>query len=91
MKFYGRGSFSWPLLLAVRGGVGSVRYVGGMISLPTTLYKQVIGAVLLFAAYRLFGKPVGDATRPVSIPIALACGAAIGLLSGLTGVGGGIS
>jgi uncharacterized membrane protein YfcA len=49
--------------------------------------------VLLFAAWRLAIKQSKHApaeTKPVVLPAALVMGAAIGFLSGLTGVGGGI-
>ena len=62
-----------------------------MIKLPTSVYKIVLGLVLLFAAFRLAWHFTRDAepARP-RLGIALACGAAMGLLSGLVGVGGGI-
>jgi uncharacterized membrane protein YfcA len=62
-----------------------------MITLPTHIYKTLLGLVLLFAAFRLawkFSKDVDPV--PPKIWIALVCGAAMGLLSGLVGVGGGI-
>jgi uncharacterized membrane protein YfcA len=90
VRFYRAGCFSWPLFWPFAVASVPCAYFGGMISLPTTIYKQVIGAVLLFAAYRLFRSPVSETSRPVAVLVALACGAGIGLLSGLTGVGGGI-
>jgi len=46
---------------------------------------------LLFAAHRLwFGAAATTEGRPLSVPLALIVGGGIGLLSGLTGVGGGI-
>ena len=63
------------------------------MTLPAPVYKQVLGVVLLFAAYRLFLSPgagADAAPRRMPIPLAIAIGCAIGLLSGLTGVGGGI-
>jgi len=67
--------------------------VGGSIVLPTTLYKPIVGVVLVYAAVRLFfsaGKPQAAEPRAINIPLAVFFGAVIGLLSGLTGVGGGI-
>jgi hypothetical protein len=46
--------------------------------------------VLLVAAARFIWKPVADTSNPIPLPVALFCGATIGLLSGLTGTGGGI-
>src|SRR6266496_2624706 len=53
---------------------------------------RVLGPVLLFAAYRLWGVFRGGEAKLHTPPLtaALFWGAAIGMLSGLTGVGGGI-
>ena len=66
-------------------------FVGGMIHLPTDVYKIVLGVVLMLAAVRLAINLKGD--DRVKDPPIVAClliGAAIGLLSGMVGVGGGI-
>jgi uncharacterized membrane protein YfcA len=65
-------------------------FLGGWLTLPARAYKIVVGAVLLVAAARLIWKPVADTSRPIPKIPALAGGAAIGLVSGLTGTGGGI-
>jgi uncharacterized membrane protein YfcA len=71
-------------------------FVGGRIQLPVTWFGALIGTVLVFAALRLFAETMrrDDAPRlvrgPPPVAIALLVGAGIGLLSGLTGVGGGI-
>ena len=58
--------------------------------MPSALYKQVVGLVLWYAAYRLFRGRAAAAARQIPAPVGLLCGAGIGLLSGLTGIGGGI-
>lgn len=93
VRFYRAGCFSWSLWwpFAVTSIPGAL--VGGFWTLPSTLYRQIVGFVLLYAAYRLFcGLPAiaGAATRTPPRFLALILGAFIGLLSGLTGVGGGI-
>ena len=95
VRFHRAGCFSWPIFLPLAIGSIPLAFVGGVITLPGTLYKPALGLILLFAAYRLFlpSKPVGDVVadhKPASLPVAVACGAGIGLLSGLTGTGGGI-
>ncbi len=66
-------------------------FVGGMIHLPTDVYKIVLGAVLMLAALRLAVNLKGDdRVNEPPIWISLIIGAAVGLLSGLVGVGGGI-
>lgn len=67
-------------------------FLGGIITIETHIYKIILATVLLFAVARLlglFGKQKGD-LKPIHIPLALFIGAAIGFLSGLIGIGGGI-
>src|SRR6266849_5888222 len=71
-----------------------VALIGGSLALPDLIYKSIVGVVLLYSAVRLFfsarvAAENEDATV-VPIWIALCLGAVLGLLSGLTGVGGGI-
>jgi uncharacterized protein len=92
VKFYGAGCFSWSMFWPFALGSVPFAFIGGAISLPSYLYKPVVGVVLLYAAYRLLPNPVKKSEQPKSVPIAwaLVLGISIGLLSGLTGVGGGI-
>lgn len=93
IRFYGAGYFSWRLFLSFAATSVPFAYLGGMIRLPPIYYKQVVGAVLLFAAYRLWRFAQSEMTeelREVQVWVALVCGAVLGLLSGLVGVGGGI-
>jgi uncharacterized protein len=92
VKFSRAGHFSgrlfWPFALTSIPAA----FLGGRVTLPSPAYKAAVGVVLLFAAvqlYRTAGRVVAEVTRP-PLPAALAIGAVIGLLSGLTGVGGGI-
>lgn len=91
VKFYRAGRFSWAHLWPFAALSVPFSFVGGAVSLPEGLYRPVVGAVLLYAAVRLLRqqKETGG-TRPLPVGVALAAGAAIGLLSGLVGVGGGI-
>ncbi len=90
-QFYRAGHFAWNIFWPFAVTSIPFAFLGGMISLPTNVYRIVLGLVLLFAAFRLawsFSKEVDPV--PPKIWIALVCGAAMGLLSGLVGVGGGI-
>jgi uncharacterized membrane protein YfcA len=75
--------------------IGSIpaAFIGGGLTVPTTVYRPLVGAVLLVAAAR-FGwtaARAGDDFPPrAPWPGAVASGAGIGLLAGLTGTGGGI-
>lgn len=92
VRFYRVGAFSWQLFLPLIAASVPMAYLGGVLTLPATLYRPVVGVVLLYAAWRFFftaGKADYELARP-SLPILLLTGAALGFLSGLTGVGGGI-
>jgi uncharacterized membrane protein YfcA len=74
--------------------IGSIplAWLGGSISLGDTAYRVLLGLVLVFASFRLWGSTLPDsyeATPPPSKAL-LAVGGSIGFISGLTGVGGGI-
>ena len=82
----------WPFAL----GSVPMAYLGGRIQLPTRVHAVVVGLVLVYSAWRLFSETLPGhsrtgAARPLPpLAICVAIGAAIGLLSGLTGVGGGV-
>ena len=91
IQFYRAGHFSWRILLPFAITSIPFAFLGGMISLPTSAYKIVLGSVLILAAIRLAWNLKSDAeTTEPNILVALLIGAVIGLLSGLVGVGGGI-
>jgi hypothetical protein len=90
-QFWRAGHFSWRLfwpfaLLSVPSA-----FVGGYLHLPGRAFRILVGVVLLFSAGRLFIRPPADAdVHDPGRPAALGVGAALGLLAGLTGTGGGI-
>jgi uncharacterized membrane protein YfcA len=91
IQFYRAGYFSWRIFLPFAITSIPFAFVGGMITLPTTAYKIVLGVVLVLAAIRLAWNLRSEAEiKEPNIVIALVIGAVIGLLSGLVGVGGGI-
>jgi uncharacterized protein len=75
--------------------IGSVpaAFVGGAIVLPATVYRPLVGAILLFASARFgitAGRPAEEFAPRTPLLLAVVSGATIGLLAGLTGTGGGI-
>jgi uncharacterized membrane protein YfcA len=93
IKFYRAGHFSWKIFWPFAVASIPFSFIGGFITLPPFVYKPVISAVLLYAAYRLFR--ISQSTgvvepRPLAAPAGVLSGAAIGFASGLTGIGGGI-
>lgn len=91
-KFARAGHFSWRLFWPFALASIPFAAVGGAIALPSELYRPLVGLALWFAAFRLF-RPAPATTQEPTLPplwAAILSGAGIGLLSGLTGVGGGI-
>ncbi len=90
-QFYRAGHFSWARLWPFVVLAVPCAFVGGAIVLPTAGFKILLGAALLYSAVRLLVQAASD--KPTTEPpraAALLAGALIGLLSGLTGTGGGI-
>jgi hypothetical protein len=90
-QFRQAGHFSWKLFWPFAISSVPFAFLGGYLNLPTQVFKILIGLVLLYSAARFLIRPKPDEeshspTKPVSISV----GAGLGLLSGLTGVGGGI-
>jgi uncharacterized membrane protein YfcA len=93
IRFYHAGFFSWRTFWPFAIASIPASFIGGSLSLPVPVYKSIVGVVLLYSAVRLFFSAASaDSRKTTLVPIwiALLLGAAIGLLSGLTGVGGGI-
>jgi uncharacterized membrane protein YfcA len=92
-KFYRSGAFSWRLFIPLAITAIPLAYLGGRLALPTHLYKPLVGVVLVYAAWRSFGTASAASSYEIREPhpaLLLGVGAALGFLSGLTGVGGGI-
>ncbi len=93
LKFYRAGLFSWRLFWPFAVVSVPAAFIGGATTLPARWYKVVVGIVLLYAAVWMFRsslKPLKVAAHPPPVLAAIVAGLAIGFLSGLTGVGGGI-
>ena len=90
-QFWRAGFFSWRIFWPFAVTSIPAAFIGGMIHLPTNVYKVVLGVVLMLAAIRLAWKFASETeVKQPNITICVAIGAVIGLLSGLVGVGGGI-
>jgi uncharacterized membrane protein YfcA len=96
VRFYRAGYFYWGAFWPFVIGSVPLAFIGGAIILPGYLYKPAVGLILLYAAYGLIWSTVRGPDQPadngINIPTvpAIASGGVIGLLSGLTGTGGGI-
>lgn len=92
-RYLRAGLFRWRTFWPFAIGALPMAVLGGSIQLPGQTYRPLVGVVLLAAALRLLWPGGNDRTivpRDPPLPVAIAIGAGIGLLSGLTGTGGGI-
>jgi uncharacterized protein len=90
-QFWRAGYFSWSLFWPFAILAVPMAFVGGYLDLSTQAFKLLVGLVLLFSAARFFWSPASEAaTHQPSRTVAIPLGAGLGLLSGLTGTGGGI-
>ncbi len=90
-QFWRAGHFSWRLFWPFALLSIPAAFLGGYLNLPTYIFKVVVGVVLWFSAGRFLLKPGADEVlQEPSRPVAVSIGAGLGLLSGLTGTGGGI-
>ena len=94
IAFMRAGHFSWRLFWPFAAMAIPCSYLGGRILLPPHLYRPMLGILLLLAAFSLLRKKYQDeALKPTASPplaLALLLGGLLGLISGLSGVGGGI-
>ncbi len=97
VRFHRAGYLYWPVLWPFLVGSVPLAAVGGALRLPDSLYSQIVGLLLLVAAGTLVwhmpdksGEYRVDPPPGVPVVRAVIAGAAIGLISGLTGVGGGL-
>jgi uncharacterized membrane protein YfcA len=92
-RYFSAGYFRWRVLWPFAAGALPFAFIGGAIQLPGAYYRPIVGVVLLISAVRfLWPRPVLPAPdlRDPPIWLGILLGALIGLLSGLTGTGGGI-
>ena len=92
IQFFRGGHFRWKLFLPFAIASVPMAFVGGMITVDADIYKKILGILLLVPIIRfLFFRNIQvNEIRKANIALSLLIGAAIGVLSGLIGIGGGI-
>ncbi len=90
--FYKAGHFKWKIFLPFALASIPFSFLGGTIALEAHLYKKVLGILLLLPVIRFFIFPNTNDNdlKSTNWMISLLIGSAIGFLSGLIGIGGGI-
>ncbi|MGL4976139.1 MAG: sulfite exporter TauE/SafE family protein, partial [Bosea sp. (in: a-proteobacteria)] len=93
IRYSRSGLTDWRMLWPLLAGSIPMAFIAGGLSVPPAIYRPLLGAVLLFTAFRLLwpGAMRWNANpTPPRHWLAVLAGAGIGTLSGLTGTGGGI-
>lgn len=93
IQYYRGGHFNWKLFYPFALSSVPMAYLGSFVDLDPTWYKRIIGLCLLIAVLRIIGifkTKDGVASKTPTVIIPLLIGAALGFLSGMIGIGGGI-
>lgn len=92
IQFYRGKHFLWKIFLPLAIASVPFAFLGGLIVVDGDIYKKLLGILLLIPIIRfLFFKNISvTEIKRANIPLSLVIGGAIGFLSGLIGIGGGI-
>jgi uncharacterized protein len=89
-RFARAGLIDWravtPLLLVS----APLAFLGGLVPLKQWLFLTILGGALLLSCIALLVQPEHWRPRQWPLPMLMAMSAAVGLLAGLSGIGGGI-
>jgi len=89
-RFVRAGLVKWPQVVPLLLASAPLAFVGGLVPLKQWLFLMVLGSALLLSAIALIAQPDRMAPRKLSKPVLLSISGAVGLLAGLSGIGGGI-
>jgi uncharacterized membrane protein YfcA len=90
IAFYRQGYFKWAMFWPFALGSIPAAFLGARIPLTDSTYKQILGACLFLAVIRMVLVVKEASPKKLNLGIGVLAGAAIGLLSGMIGIGGGI-
>src|SRR5262245_35282049 len=92
IQFYRGKHFNWKIFLPFAVTSVPMAYLGGLITVDGDVYKKILGVLLLIpiARFLFFANIKVEELKKSNVALSLVIGAAIGFLSGLIGIGGGI-
>ncbi len=92
IQFYRGKHFNWKLFLPFAVASVPMAFVGGLITVDAGIYKKILGLLLIVPIVRFlfFSNIKVEDIRKSNFILSVIIGAAIGFLSGLIGIGGGI-
>ena len=91
-QFYRGKHFQWKIFLPLALASVPMAFLGGLVSVDASIYKKLLGLLLLLPIIRFlfFRNITAEELKKPDWGLSLLIGAAIGFLSGLIGIGGGI-
>jgi len=90
-QYYRAGHFKPQLFLWFAVGSIPAAYFGGAFHVEPSIYKKILGVLLIFAVLKMLYKPTHQSNIKKIVPyLAIGIGVLIGFFSGLIGIGGGI-
>ena len=92
IQYYRGGHFKWNIFWPLALLSIPAAYLGGLVSIDASVYKKLLGLLLLLPVVRFlfFRNTDVSQLKPVKPWLSAGMGASIGWLSGLIGIGGGI-
>ena len=92
IQFYRGKHFNWKIFLPFAITSVPMAYLGGLKHLNDDIYKKILGILLIIPIIRFlfFANIKVEELKKPNVVLSILIGAAIGFLSGLIGIGGGI-
>ncbi len=90
IRFVRAGLVKWPQVLPLLLVSAPLAFIGGLVPLKQSLFLMILGSALLLSSIALIVQPDKMSPRQLPKPVLLAISGAVGLLAGLSGIGGGI-
>jgi uncharacterized membrane protein YfcA len=92
VQFYRGNYFKWKSFWPFALASIPMSFIGGMMAIENSIYKKILALLLLVPVIRFLfiSDSYNSPFRPINIPLSIAIGGSIGLLSGMIGIGGGI-
>jgi uncharacterized membrane protein YfcA len=92
IQFYRGKHFNWKIFLPFAITSVPMAFVGGQMAVSDDIYKKILGLLLMIPIIRFlfFANLRVEELKKSNLTLSLIIGAAIGFLSGLIGIGGGI-
>lgn len=92
IQFYRGGHFKWKIFIPLALASVPMAFLGGLVTVDGSMYKKILGLLLIIPIVRFlfFANIKVEEIKKSGIVLSVLIGAAIGFLSGLIGIGGGI-